>query len=389
MLIANLAVLLIAAGCAAYQYKKGNFVKSFASLIAVISAGIVAFAYFELVANLLITRGDNDSIAPVVPWAQPLAFVLLFVVAFAILQTIIGRLTHHPADLGPVPERIGRVVCGIFTGIIAAGLLLAALAMAPLPNNYPYPRFDERRPDPEKPKKVLFNADGFAVGWFSIVSKGSLSGNRSFAVLHPDFLDQSFLNRLKAGDDISITTASNAIQIPVPRGEQKTYAVWPPPQGLKDHENRALLPKSGHNLTIVRVGIKRSAIKDAGQFALSQLRLICKPRAYARNPLTGKGKTIYPIGYLRGDDQLQIKQLSDVITLGRSDFEERATVRWIDFAFYVPNNSVPVLVELKQNSIVEIPPSAITDGPQPAVPFTMPADRKEDKKEDKAQKPEE
>ncbi|MGA1980599.1 MAG: CvpA family protein [Sedimentisphaerales bacterium] len=186
----SLLVVLIILGCVAYQYLKGTFVKSFAMVIISICASVVAFGYFELLANIFVSYGI------LVSWAQPLSFVLLFILAFAVLQTVNDQLTRPPIDLGFLPERIGRVICGIFLGLIVSGILLIAVAMAPIPANYPYQRFDERSPDPEKPSKVLLNADGFAAGWFSIISSGSFSGKSSFTTSHPAFLNQLYLNRL-------------------------------------------------------------------------------------------------------------------------------------------------------------------------------------------------
>ena len=352
----SLLVVLIILACVAYQYLKGTLVKSFAVVIASICAAVVAFGYFEVLAKVV--AGYSPSLAL---WAQPLSFVLLFILAFAVLQTIAAQLTRPSIDFGLLPERIGRVVCGIFLGLIVSGLLLTAAAMAPIPAKYPYQRFDAARPHPEKPNKVLFNADGFAAGWFSIVSSGSFSGKRSFATLHPAFLDQLFLNRHEIADGVSIITSSEAIEIP------KQKAVWPAPEGLKDSNGRPVLPKSGHNLTIVRVGITAKAMREDGTFTPSQLRLICKQKGDAKGPLAGKGKNIYPAGYLKTADQLQIKKLTDHIKIERSDFKGR--VRDIDFAFYVPDGFVPVLVEFKQNSINQLPPPVTYEQAPPPVPF--------------------
>jgi len=154
--MAGLVVMLIILGCAAYQYLKGTLVKSFAMIIVTICASVVAFGYFELLADVFVSRSDNSRFASVIPWAQPLSFVLLFVLAFAILQTIVTQLLSKPVDLGFLPERIGRVVCGVFLGLILSGLLLTTLAMAPLPNKYPYQRFDADRPLAEKAQQRIF-----------------------------------------------------------------------------------------------------------------------------------------------------------------------------------------------------------------------------------------
>ena len=379
-MIANLLIVLVIAGCAAYQYLKGTLVKSFVTIITTICAGIAAFSYFEILANVFISRSANTRYPSMVLLAQPLAFVLLFVLAFAILQTIAAKLIRQEIDLGLLPERIGRVVCGVFLGLMLSGLLLTVLAMAPLPNSYPYQRFDAASPDAEKPSKVLLNADGFATGWFSTVSSGSFSGKRSFATLHPDFLDQLFLNRLGFADKVSIITSSPAIEVP------KKKAAWPAPENLKDSNGNAIPQKTGHNLIIVRVGIRRNAVREAGRFTLSQLRLVCKQKNYSGNTLGGKGKNIYPVGYLKTANQLQLKKLNDLLQLKTSDFKDR--VKWLDFAFYVPNDFLPVLVEFKQNSIVEVPPLISAEQAPPTVPFTESPEHTEESAETKKPDPE-
>ncbi len=205
--MASLAVAIIILGCVAYQYLKGTFVRAFATIIIAICASVAAFGFFEVLANVFISKGDNSRFLSLVPWAQPLCFALLFIIVFGVLQTGMMFLTRQPVDLGFLPERIGRVVCGIFLGLLLSGFLLTAIGMAPLSNKYPYQRFDEKR------HKVLLNADGFATGLFSFISRGSLSGKRSFSTIHPDYLDQLYLNRHISGTSI-LTTKTPAISLP-------------------------------------------------------------------------------------------------------------------------------------------------------------------------------
>ena len=388
--MASLIVVVIILACAAIQYQWGTLVKAFAAIIAAICASVVAFSYFEVLANVFISRGDDSRFLSLVPWAQPLCFLLLLVVTFAILQTAIALLVRKPIDLGFLPERIGRVVCGILLGLIISGLLLTAFEMAPLSVKWPYQRFDPMRLEPENPSRVLLNADGLATGLFSIISNGSLSGKRSFATIHPNYLDQLFLNRLiDTGDTSIISSVSPAIVVPKP-------AVWPASEAVGEQVARfvselktrggklvydqagksvpvPVSPKNGYDPTIVRVGIKRTAIRGAakingGAFTPSQLRLICKRKGYGKNRLAGKAINIYPIGYLTAKDKIQ---MSPEIKIGTQDFEGNA--RFIDFVFCVPNGFEPVLVEFKLNSIVEIPPGPgailtdVDEAPPPAI----------------------
>jgi len=382
--LASLSVVLIILGCAAYQYFRGTFVRAFATIIIAVCAIVAAFGFFEVLANVFISRGADSRFLPLVPWAQTLCFALLFIVVFGTLQTGVMFLTRQPIDLGFLPERIGRAVCGIFLGLLLSGFLLTALEMAPLSNKYPYERFDEKR------HKVLLNADGFATGLFSIISRGSLSGKRSFATIHPNYLDQLYLNRQISGNSI-LTSKSPAISVP------SKQAVWPAPESinekvgeivsqlnrqgkLKDELTGKLISmppiSSDYQPTIVRVGIKRSVLStkdkiNGGAFILPQLRLICKQQGYGEDPLAGAGINIYPIGHLKAADQIQVS--TEIKIDSKNDFKDNAREKWIDFVFCVPKNYVPVLVEFKQNSIVEIRPSAIVtaDKAPPPAFFTQ------------------
>jgi len=372
--MASLLVVIIILGCAAYQFFKGTFIRAFATIIIAICAGIVAFGFFEVLANVFISRSETGSFLAIVPWAQPLCFALLFITVFGALQTGMIYLTlQKPVDLGFLPERIGRVVCGIILGLLLSGFLLTTLGMAPLPNKYPYQRFDGKR------NKVLLNTDGFSAGLFSIISKGSLSGKRSFATIHPNFLDQIHLNRQISGTPL-VTSKAPAISLPKPTEP----AVWPAPENLKEQISQIVsdlnrqsklkddstsktismpgLISNDYQPTIVRVGIERSALStkpkiNGGTFLLSQLRLICKQQGYGDEPLTGPGINIYPIGHLKAADQIQV---STEMKLNSTDhFKNNAKEKWIDFVFCIPRDYVPMLLEFKQNSIVEIPSKAI------------------------------
>jgi hypothetical protein len=379
----SLAVVIIILGCAALQYFYGTFVKAFAMIIIAICSSIVAFGFYEMSANLIISRSNDGSLLSLVPWAQTLCFILLFVATFGVLQTGAIYLIRHEVDLGFWPERIGRAVCGIILGFITSGFLLTALQMAPLPLSYPYQRFDPDRLDTDNPRGALFNADGFATGLFGLISNGSLSGKNSFKTIHPNYLDQLFLNRF-LGATSSVSSIFPAIELPKP-------AVWPASEAVKkqvdsfvselktrggkvayepDGKSVALpiSTKDTYNPTIVRVGIKKRAIHrepiiNGGAFTPSQLRLICTRSS-------GEAVNAYPIGYLKTKDEIQI---SPEIKLNTADIQDNA--RYIDFVFCVPSGYEPKLVGFKLNSIVEIPTGAIVSADQApeVVPFSYTA----------------
>lgn len=126
--IALLAVVAIIVGCAIFLYLKGTFVKAFAMAIAAVCASAVALGFFAVLANVLVSLSGGGGTLE--QWGELICFILLFVVAFAILQTIVNLLTRRPINLGLWPERIGRAVCGVFLGFTLSSAVATLLMMA-------------------------------------------------------------------------------------------------------------------------------------------------------------------------------------------------------------------------------------------------------------------
>ncbi len=340
----SLVMLVIIAGCAAALYLKGTLVQGITLIFNALIAGLIAFAFYETLAGLL-----TKYATAIAAWSQMICFLLLFILLLAILQTVTMQLAKGKIDMGLLAERIGRIATGIILGYVITGYLLTALALSPLPGKYPYTRFDERNPDASKPNKAMFSPDGFVSGLFGIISKGSfasLGSPQSFAVLHADFLNQLYLNRHKVGQDVPLRTSTPALSIPTKAG------VWEAPATLRDSEGQNLPARPGETLMLVRVGIKKSALKDAGKFSLSQLRLVCVPKSGGAEPLAGSGQTAYAIGYVGSDGRLEKKSLSDVITIQSDQVEGKA--RDIDFAFYIPTGLTPALIGFKGNNLEKV-----------------------------------
>ncbi len=353
----NLAILAIMAGCAAYLFLKGTLAQGIAMIFNAIIAGFIAFGFYEMLSEFLIKYSPGIAV-----WANLICFLLLFILAFGILQTVAMQLNKGKVDFGKLPEQIGRPVAGIVLGYIVTGYLLVAVAMAPLPSQYPYPRFDERNPSPTSPSKPLLSPDGFVAGLFGLVSKGSFGPfgeAKSFAVLHAGYVDQLYLNRQRVTQEVPIVTSAPAINVPRQDG------VWYAPDGLRDSEGKPLATLGGESLMLVRISIRRGALRDAGKFTLSQLRLICRPKT-SEGPLAGAGQAVYPIGYVGAGGRLERKSLAEIITIDSSKVEGDVTM---DLAFSVPTTLVPALVAFKRNNIAQVSaPASPEDAPQP-VPF--------------------
>ncbi|OHB63987.1 MAG: hypothetical protein A2Y77_07315 [Planctomycetes bacterium RBG_13_62_9] len=349
-------MLAIMAGCAVYLFLKGTLAQGITMILNAIIAGFVAFGFFELVAQYLIKYSPG-----VTAWAHMIGFLVLFVFVFALLQSAAMQINKEKIDFGKLPEQIGRPLSGIVLGYVVTGHLLVAAAMAPLPSQYPYPRFAERNPNPSDPSKPLLSPDGFVTSLFEIVSRGSFSPlgeAKSFAMLHAGFVDQLYLNRRKVKDS-PLRTFSPAINSPRKNG------VWRAPDSLRDSEGRPLSVQAGTNLMLVRVEIRKGAMKDGAKFTLSQMRLICGTKSGSGDALAGKGQAVYPIGYITSGGRLQHKSLDDLIdtATGQGD-----TVT-MDLGFQVPTNLTPLLLEFKRNNVVQVSAPADAEDAPPPVPF--------------------
>ena len=343
-MLAELVVILVMLITVAFVYLKGTVIKTSVLLINAFVASVVAFAYFETLGRLAIGYGFPSELA----FAVSLA--LIFILALVILNVASGKLVPTDIYFGDFYDRLIRSFIAAFAGFVIAGVVLTAAAMAPIGAKWPYERFnaENKIARPAEPDKTLIlNADDFITNFASWLSRGSLSGKKSLAVFHPDLLNEIYLNRIGQDKDNLAITGAEAIQV---------QAAWIPETELVSaSDNQPIRESPGTKAVIVRAGIKSGAVKDGGAltkdwqitFTMSQMRLSCKDRNSADN-LAGKGELVYPKGYIRDANTVEQKNLTDKIILSKTDFLTAA--KRLDLLFYIPVDTVPVLLEFKQNS---------------------------------------
>lgn len=348
----SLVMLAIMAGCAVGLYLKGTLAQGIVMIFNALVAGFAAFGFFEIASKYLISYSPG-----LAPWAPMICFLLLLVLVFAILQAIQMQINKEKIDLGIMPERIGRPAAGVVLGYVVTGYVLVAAAMAPLPSQYPYSRFDARNPNASSPKKAMLSPDGFVTSLFGTVSKGGFSPMgepKSFAMLHAGYVDQLHLNRLQA-KEAPLMTSAPVLDTPRKAG------VWFAPDSLRDTEGKPVSAPAGTSLMLVRATLKKSAAK----FTLSQMRLVCGLKGVAGQPLAGQGQAAYPLGYIGAGGQLERKSLAEIVDLSKAPGDSVT----MDVGFAVPANLTPVLLEFKRNNVVQVSaPASPEEAPQ-AVPF--------------------
>jgi hypothetical protein len=348
-MIAVIILLIAIIAGILYQHLQGTLLRSVITIFTIISAAIVAFSFFEPLADLLISRGSSTSKAA--PYWQPMSFLLLFIVSFAVLQAVATMLAVKTVTVDPLAEKLGKLFFGAVSGFIFAGMVIITLDMAPLGNKIPYKRFASSYPNPDRPTKAQMNPDGLIAGLFGIVSKGSLAGKTSFTALHPSFIDEVFLNRLANNKRINLVTKAASFELP------GKAAAWPAPANIKAADGTDVTPETGHDLVVVRLGINRIG----SEFSLSQIRLICKQKG--NESLRGPAIDVYPAGYLIAAGRLERKNLAENISLPWGDF--KGNTKWMDFVFDVPNTHSPAMVAFKQNNIAALPKLINTEDAPP------------------------
>jgi hypothetical protein len=333
-------ILLVTLLTMAHFYLKCSVMTAFSTFMASIFGSIIAFTYYEMLADLFISRGYGA-------WAPAGCFVLAFVLGFAAVRALADLLVGANIDFGNAAKISVNLILGLVTGLILSGHLLVAMGMLPMGGGWmAYNRFP---PDSlisrSNPNRPFLNPDGLVSNLFTLFSRGSLSSRNSFGVLCADFVNRNHLNRYGIGSEVWTICSKKALSVPK-GGQQKPV--------------RTMDIKDLGTVTVVRAIISAKDIPDGGArnekgiiFTMSQVRVIAKPREKADN-LRGNGKAFWSIGILEKGKLLQ-KNLSDIMTFSNQDFRKDRTVP-VDFVFEIPANQQAVLLEFKQNALTELPP---------------------------------
>lgn len=315
---------------------------AFSTLMASIFGSIIAFAYYEMLADLFISRGYGT-------WAPTSCFILAYILGLAAVRALADLLVGANIDFGNTAKITVNLILGSITGLILAGHLLVALGMMPISGNRIYNRFPTNSPlSLNNPSSPFLNPDGMVTSLFGLFSRGSLSSSNSFGVLCADFINRNHLNRYGSNE---VATICSKKALSVPKGAKKPV--------------RTMDIKDTGTVTVVRAVISAKDITDGGAksdkgvvFTMSQVRAIAKAQDKTDN-LHGTGKAFWPIGILE-QGKLVKKPLSDTITYSNQDFRKDTRTVWVDFVFEIPSGQQAVLLQFKQNAMTALPAPVVS-----------------------------
>jgi len=139
MLLTILTILVTLA--VGYAYMREGVVTAFCMCCNVIIAGLVAFNFWEPLAELL---EGTLSETPLHRYEDVFCLLILFCITLAALRTVTNILVNTQISLPPAVQRGGGVVFGMLTGYLATGFLLCAFQTMPWHENFMFfdPTYD-------------------------------------------------------------------------------------------------------------------------------------------------------------------------------------------------------------------------------------------------------
>ncbi len=372
-MIASLVILIIIVGVVLRLYLNGTVLNTFVTLICVLAAMALALGYYEVLVNVMLTKGI------LIKWASSISLLAIFGISFVILRVIGGFVTGTAIHFSNIPDKI--ICCGIGAvyATIATGILLLAVSMSPIPSKWTHSRFDTESFDLDSPSGVLIPVDSFVTSLFSSISGGSMKTDNSFSSMHPNFLNQIHLNNLHKDEGVLSVASEKALAV------KKNGAYWTAQQSYIDSSTGERL---GEDIVIVRAAVKSGLVEDGGamgeddilKFSLGQFRLITADSSSEAVFDGADTKAVYPLGYVKTKNQVEVKDnLAEIIEVARSSFSNHegfGNSFLVDLVFEMPNNQVPVALAFKNNAIVGLGQKAKEDEIPDSVTFIQVANCK-------------
>ncbi len=130
-MLAFFTVLIIAGVC--YAFWREGLLTTCCMFINVVLAGLVAFFFFEPLADELDGMFQGNFLAG---YEDFFCLIFLFSLALGLLRLVTNSFAYTDLDYPPLLLRGGVVVFGLLTGYLVAGFLVCAIQTLPLPEDF-------------------------------------------------------------------------------------------------------------------------------------------------------------------------------------------------------------------------------------------------------------
>ncbi len=124
---------IVLMGIVTYAFWREGLMTAFAMCVNVLLAGVLAFNFWEPIADLL-DPAFNDTIA--VGIEDGLAMMLVFLPSLMLLRWATNSLASTQLEYPPILYRGGSVVCGLLTGYLLSGFLICVIQTLPLQRDF-------------------------------------------------------------------------------------------------------------------------------------------------------------------------------------------------------------------------------------------------------------
>ncbi|MBM3994061.1 MAG: CvpA family protein [Planctomycetes bacterium] len=130
MLLAFTVIIMI--GCGVAQYRNGLFT-SIAILMSVVFAGLIAFNFFEPIADWLDPMFQGSTLAGC---EDMLCLATLFCVSLAVLRVITNTFAEELIEQHGWLQLVGGSVVGVVIGYLVSGFLICGMQTLPLDERF-------------------------------------------------------------------------------------------------------------------------------------------------------------------------------------------------------------------------------------------------------------
>ncbi|GMU84569.1 MAG: hypothetical protein AMXMBFR47_44380 [Planctomycetota bacterium] len=193
----QITTLLLVLGVTFLQSVFGFF-SGLINLFCTVTATVVAFGFYEALTYAI--TGSMDTLSPA--YVEPCALVGLFLITLTALRYAADNLIRGNVTVPPAMDWAGAGICGFLTSMLTVGTLTISLLMLPIGGTVMgfnrYERTEERGGANNlaqfQRNSLWVRCDEFTVGFFNIVSGGSMRGGRALSSVYPDFPDAVFFS---------------------------------------------------------------------------------------------------------------------------------------------------------------------------------------------------
>ncbi len=195
MFLLNILIVVFILAMGYWWWLQGLF-SSFLHLLAVIIAGAMSFAVWEIVAQMLLNMGELGA-----QFAWFAGLLLPFGIILIIIRVATDKIVRGNLQILHLVSSIGGAVLGVLAAALTAGIFVIALGFSPAARDmagfqpYSVAVIDQGSTGAkimqvsEEERQVLFGLDRVAAGFFSRLSNGALqpiTHNQTLAARYPD-----------------------------------------------------------------------------------------------------------------------------------------------------------------------------------------------------------